>query len=545
MSLRPALFLIPCLLISPDRLLQAQEHHGLPTSASEWLGQVEFPLSCNQAAQQLFERGLALLHSFWWSEAGRTFAAVAEADPTCAMAYWGTALVHRGNWFAGAPGAESLRRGLAATQQGIALGAPTAREREYLAAAGALFIDHQAADHRTRSLAYEDAMLRLHERYPDDAEAAVFYALALTSNALPGDKTFERQLLAGAILEARFQQHPDHPGVTHYLIHTYDAPPIAHLGVEAARRYEAIAPSVPHAQHMPSHIFTRLGLWEESIRANAASAASARAYEIAENMESVSFDRAHAWDYLVYAYLQLGRDRLADEVLKQVQSASASSSIATDYAFAAIPARIHLERDRWSDAAILPVRPSPGFPAGEAITHFARGLGAARSGDAGAAQREVAALADLRDQLAGRGESYWTQIVEAQRLTVDAWIRLSQESTSDALDLITRAAAIEERVDKHPVTPGPILSARELQGDMLLQLNRPLEALRAYEASLALDPKRARALFYAARAAERVGQNDRAADHYGTYLQLMRTADGDVSRREAASRFLAVHQTEP
>jgi tetratricopeptide (TPR) repeat protein len=537
MKIRSSLLLLPVLLSAPAPLqAQHEHHHG---AAAERLGRVEFPTSCSAAAQPHFERGLALLHSFWWSEAGSGFRAAAEVDPRCAMAYWGMALVHRGNWFAGPPGPDQLAAGLAAAEQAASLEPPTERERDYVAALLTLFRSPEERDHRTRSLAFEETMGRVHERYPGDTEAAVFYALAITANATPDDRSFERQRRSGAILTPIFEQQPEHPGVAHYLIHNYDAPPIAHLGKEAARRYADIAPSVPHAQHMPSHIFTRLGMWEESIRANLASAEAARVYEEAQRASSVSLDRAHAWDYLVYAYLQTGLDREAAGVLDQVRGADAVASVATGYAFAAIPARYALERGRWAEAAALEVRPSPGFRASEAITHFARGIGAARGGALAAARIEVDALARIRAGLQERGDAYWSQVVEAQELAVSAWIAHAEGDDTAALRLIGRAAEIEETVGKHPVTPGPILPARELEGDLLMETNRPEEALRAYVAALASEPNRARLVFGAARAAERAGRNGEAAVRYAEYVALMQAGDGERSELAAARAFLA------
>ncbi len=540
MSLRtPTALLVAGLFLLVDPLHAQHDHgHGEP----ERLGRVEFETSCNAEAQRRFERGLALLHSFWWSEADRAFASALEVDPRCAIAHWGTALVQRGNWFAGPPSAEAVERGREAVERGLQLQPATARERAYIEAVAHLFRGAGEHDYRTRALAYEEAMEALHERYPDDLEAAVFHALAITANAVPTDRSFERQRRAGAILEPHFRERPDHPGLAHYLIHNYDAPPIARLGEAAARVYGAIAPSVPHAQHMPSHIFTRMGLWDESIQANTASASSAHEYERREGMTSVSFDRAHAWDYLVYAYLQQGRDGEAVAVLDTVRGTTAVPSIATDHAYAAIPARVALERDRWSEAAALQVRPSPGFPAGEAIIHFARGIGAARSGDPHRARDEVGELIRLRDHLEGRGDAYWRAIVESQHLAVAAWLALHEEEQERAVELLTRAAEIEERVDKHPVTPGPILPARELLGDLLLELRRPAEALAAYSASLGQDPNRARSHLGAARAAEAAGRNGEAADHFRHFLSLMESSTSRTDQVELARRFLAARQ---
>lgn len=516
----------------------AEGAHAQVGEGPRMLGRVEFPVSCSPEAQQRFERAMALLHSFWWSEAGRAFESVREADPECAMSYWGSAMVARGNWFAGPASAEAVQRGLAAVERGLEIGAPTERETGYLEALATLFRGLAAGDARAAALAYEEAMRDLSAAHPDDREATIFHALAVTANATPGDTTFVRQRQAGALLEPIFEAHPEHPGVAHYLIHNYDAPPIAHLGEAAARRYGAIAPDVPHAQHMPSHIFTRLGMWDESIEANSASAEAARQYEVAEGLTEVSFDRAHAWDYLEYAYLQQGRDRAAESLVDEVARSRATPSIATDHAFAAIPARYALERGRWEDAASLTVRPSPGFLAGEAITHFARGIGAARTDLPELAADAVAALAVIRDTLRGRGDGYWADAVEAQRMAVAAWIAHAAGREDEALRLIAGAAELEERIDKHPVTPGPLLPARELEGDLLMEQGRPGEALRAYDAVLAREPHRARSLAGAGRAAEASGDAVTARARWSELLEVMAKADTERPELRAARAFV-------
>lgn len=502
------------------------------------LGQVEFPVSCTPEAQQRFERAMALLHSFWWSEAGRAFESVREADPECAMSYWGSAMVARGNWFAGPASPEAVQRGLAAVERGLEIGAPTERETGYLEALATLFRGLASGEARAAALAYEDAMRALSEAHPDDREATIFHALAITANATPGDTTFARQRRAGALLEPIFEAQPEHPGVAHYLIHNYDAPPVAHLGEAAARRYAAIAPDVPHAQHMPSHIFTRLGMWDESIEANSTSAEAARQYELSEGLTEVSFDRAHAWDYLEYAYLQQGRDSAAHELVGEVGRSRATPSIATDHAFAAIPARYALERNRWEDAAALEVRPSPGFLAGEAITHYARGIGAARSGRTDAAAEAVGALAVIRDTLRGRGDAYWADAVEAQRMALAGWIAHAEGRDEEALRLVADAAELEEHIDKHPVTPGPLLPARELEGDLLMELGRFADALRAYDAVLAREPHRARSLAGAGRAAEASGDTATARARYAELLEVMAKADTERPELRAARAFV-------
>jgi tetratricopeptide (TPR) repeat protein len=519
----------------PVLAAQDHQHGGTPP---EKLGRVEFATSCKPEAQQRFGRAVALLHSFWFAEADRAFDSIAVADPKCAMAYWGKAMVQLGNPFTPVS-KEAAQRGLAAAEKAAALNPSTPRERDYVEAVRMLYRDHEKLDQRTRSLAYEEAMQRIYERYPNDPEAAIFYARAVIPNAPPADKTFARQKRAGAILEPLFQQRPDHPGLAHYIIHAYDAPALAKMAVHAAEQYNQIAPSVPHAQHMPSHIFTRLGMWDASIKANLTSAAAAKAYEEAQQLKTVSFDRAHAWDYLAYAYLQQGQDTKAQQVLQDVQRYTAAPSIAADFAYAAIPARYALERGRWRDAAGLTVRPTPSFRAGEAITHFARGIGAARSNDIAAARKEVEALRAVQEDLEGKKDSYWAQIVEAQRLAVSAWIAQAGGNTAEALRLAEQAAEIEQTAEKHPVTPGPILPARELQGDLLLKLNRPDEALKAYAATLTREPNRARAVFGAARAAELSGDRVAARTHYQHYMKLMAGADGDREEIKTARAFLA------
>lgn len=524
-------------LVASVRAVGAQETHQHGGTPPEKLGRVDFVISCNAGAQQRFGRAVALLHSFWFAEADKAFDSVAQADPNCAMAYWGKAMVQLGNPFTPVS-KEAAQRGLTAAEKAAALKPSTPRERDYIEAVGVLYRDHEKLDQRTRFLAYEEAMQRVHERYPDDPEAAIFYARAVIPNAPPTDKTFERQKRAGAILETLFRKQPDHPGLAHYIIHAYDAPALAKMAVHAAEQYNQIAPSVPHAQHMPSHIFTRLGMWDASIRANLASAAAAKAYEEAQQLKTVSFDRAHAWDYLAYAYLQQGQDTKAQQVLQDVQRYTAAPSIAADFAYAAIPARYVLERGRWRDAAQLKPRPSPTFRAGEAITHFARGIGAARSNDIAAARKEVGALQAVHAELEQKKDTYWAQIVEAQRLAVSAWIAQAGGNTAEALRLAEQAAEIEETAEKHPVTPGPILPARELQGDLLLKLNRPAEALKAYEATLAREPNRARAVFGAARAAELSGDRAAARTHYQHFMKLMTEADGEREEMKTARAFL-------
>jgi tetratricopeptide (TPR) repeat protein len=516
---------------------QAQEHDHTHTGAPpERLGRVEFPVSCNAEAQQRFERAMALLHSFWWSEADRAFDNVLEADPGCAMAYWGKALAARENPFGPIPRA-GLERGLAAVARAEALDPPTPRERDYVAAAAVIYRDHERLDHRTRMLAFEEAMQRVHERYPEDPEAAIFYARSLVPNAPFTDRSFERQKRAAELLEPLFLQRPDHPGLAHYLIHAYDVPALAERGTRAAHLYHEIAPSVPHALHMPSHIFTRLGMWKESIEANARSAEAARQYEEENQATLASMDRVHAWDYLVYAYLQLGQDAAAHRLVEEAIGTRGVTNFAVEYGLAAIPARYALERGRWAEAARLPRFEAATLPEAAAVRHFARGIGAGRSGDAAGAGREAAALATIAETLRPR-DAYWAQVVEAQRLAVAAWAARAVGDNEEALRLARQAVDLEEQQEKHPVTPGPLLPARELLGDLLLALGRTVEARQAYEQTLEDEPNRARTLHGAARAAELAGDHEAARRHYAQYVQLMAQASDERPELAAARRFL-------
>lgn len=520
--------LIPALtfaLLGLASSVYAQEHRQGPETG-EKLGKVEFPVSCSAEARSAFERGAALLHSFFFEQADAAFDAVLAADPRCAMAYWGKAVGRMGNPFAGPPSAAASRAGLADVETGLALN-PTERERGYLEAIATLYREYDKTDARTRRFAYEEAMRRLAERHPDDVEARIFYALIVIANAPPTDQTYERQMRAAKILEPLFRERPDHPGLAHYLIHAYDAPPIARGGLDAALRYASIAPSAPHALHMPSHIFTRLGMWDESIETNRRSA----------DVERAPGRKAHPMDYMVYAYLQTGRDEAARRAVAEAARLADEVQGVIAYNFVAMPARYALERGRWAEAAGLEVKGALNTPA-EAVTRFARGIGGARSGDANAARAEAGALARIRDALRAGGERDWAERVEAQRLAVEAWIARAEGRAEDALRRAEAAAAIEDQVEKHPVTPGPILPARELQGDLLLELGRPTEAVKAYEAALLREPNRARTLFGAARAAELAGRTEHAVRRYGEWLALMAKGDGTRPELAHAREFL-------
>ncbi|OLE39941.1 MAG: hypothetical protein AUG00_00030 [Candidatus Rokubacteria bacterium 13_1_20CM_2_70_7] len=512
--------------------------------AKEKLGTVDFQVSCTPAAQAQFNRAVALLHSFWFPEAAKAFAGVAQTDPSCAMAHWGAAMTLLGNPLAGPPTPKALKDGWAAVEQAKAVAAKTPRERDYIAAIEQFYKDADKVDHRPRALAYEKAMEQLSQRYPDDREAAVFYALALNMTLVPTDKTYANQLKAAKILEKVFAEQPEHPGVAHYLIHSYDFPPIAPQGVTAARRYAAIAPSAPHALHMPSHIFTRLGYWEESIATNRSSANVARDEVNVTHPGSGSYNALHAMDYMMYGYLQLGQDRAAAAVLEEIKGYKTLDveHFAAAYAFAAMPARYAIERRRWSEAGALTLHPPQlswnKFPQAEAVTIFARGLGAARSGDVAGGQRDIARLVGLRDALTQAKSAYWAEQTEIQRLVVSAWVALAEGRRQDALSLMRTAAEREEATEKHPVTPGPILPARELLGDMLLDLGQPAQALKEFEVSHRVEPNRFQGLAGAARAAESAGDAAKARTYYTQLVALAAKADSERPEVQRAKAFL-------
>src|SRR2546421_116678 len=485
------------------------DHNG---HAQQQLGRVRFATSCRGAAGTEVEQGVAYLHSFWYEKAAETFTAAAARDSGCAMAFWGQAmsLLHP-LWTS--PSSVDARGALGAIDRGLAR-ATTTRERGYLDAIRAYYADYDRTDSKARLVRYALAMDGVRRRSPSDTEAAIFYALTLIAvgQANATDTTFTYQKRADSILEPLFRREPRHPGLAHYLIHTNDVPQLAAHGLYAARRYAEIAPDVPHAQHMPSHIFTRLGAWDDAIASNARSAAAARAYEVERGLTAMWDQRAHALDYLAYAYLQQGRDTAAQRGL-----------------------------DEAAAAPRLAVRPAPEGPAAEAIPHSPRAIGAARESDTALARHEIAVLAQIESKLAPGPQAYWSGQVAIQRLAATAWLELGTGDTASAVLHAGQAADREDGTQKHPVTPGPVLPARELQGDLLLLAGRPAAAGRAYAATLALSPNRARSLFGLARAAELAGDMATAVARYREFLSLMAKADGArpelaVARRAVASR---------
>jgi hypothetical protein len=512
-------------IAAPAAFAHDEDAAGPAGRPPEQLGKVTFPTSCAPQVQPAFERGVALLHSFWFPEARKVFVQVVQDDPSCAIAYWGLGVNRLLNPFGGQPPEKVLLEGQAAVDKALATPAKTQRERDYVEAIATLYA-HDKAPWRERVLRYEQAMERVAKRYPDDAEAAIFYALALNVAADANDKTYARQLKAAEILEPIFAAQPEHPGVAHYLIHSYDYPPIAHKGLPAARKYAAIAPSAGHALHMPSHIFTRTGSWEDSISANRRSEETARKNKTPDEI-------LHALDYQVYAALQLGRDSAARSAIERMQpEAGRYERVAGAFALAAGPARYALERGDWKAAAQLTPKPSP-YPYVDAMTHFARALGAARTGDTESALKDTAQLAELRDAMTKKKDAYWADQIEAQRLAAGAWIALAQKRQDEALSLMRKSADLQDAGEKAPVTPGYIGPSRELLGEMLLELKRPADALKEFELSVAHDPNRLRGFLGAARAAAQSNNKTAAKKYYGQVVTLTTKGDARPEIQEA------------
>ena len=479
--------------------MQEHQHGGK-------LGTVNFENSCAPAVQAGLQHGMAQLHSFEFGPAIDAFAMVVKDDPSCGIALWGTALAQWGNPFSpGIKPAAQVQSARATLDRAKASGAKTERERDYIAALAALYDASDTVDQRTRQRAYRDAMARLAAKYPSDPEATAFYALALTGAADPADKTYADQLKAGALLEKLWREHPEHPGFAHYIIHSYDVPALAPKAVAAARRYATIAPDAPHALHMPSHTFTRLGYWQDSIDTNILSAEAARKV-------NSTYEEMHATDYQVYAYLQTGQDAAAKRLVElaagrvgQTETrAGAAPPSAGAYALAAIPARYALERGDWAAAAKLEPHPSRVAYA-DALTWFARALGASRTGDIVTARTAVDELQKAVDRLTAEKDTYWIEQVTIQKLAASAWLALAEGKQTDALSTMREAADREDKTEKAAVTPGPLAPARELLGDMLLQVKQPKAALAEFQKVMAKEPNRFRAVAGAASAAAASG----------------------------------------
>jgi hypothetical protein len=518
---------IACVLALLPATIAAQDHQH---PNGERLGTVHFETTCADSVRGTFDHAMALLHSFEFGPAIQGFEETLKIDPRCAMAYWGIAVARWTNPFAAAIRTpQQVQAGLEAVTRAKAAGARSERERAYINAVAMLYTDAATIDQRTRVVAYEKAMGALAASYPDDAEASIFWALSLTASAPAADKTYANQLKAAPILEQLLPKYPDHPGITHYIIHTYDVPALANRAIAAAHRYAEIAPAAPHALHMPSHTFTRVGAWQESIDANRASAAAAlRANARGEQL--------HALDYLAYAYLQTGQDAAAQALvgeLPEIARAFDSSAVSGAagglggvFALAAIPARWVLERRDWPAATRLASPASPSaFAYTDAMTHFARALGASHTAALPVARQAIEALADIQARLSRANESYWAEQVAIQHDTAVAFLALAEGRTQDAVAQMRAAATREDATEKNAVTPGPLAPARELLGEMLMELKRPAEALVEFEATIKKEPNRFRGLYGAAKAASLAGDRTKAQLYFGQLLEISKPAD--------------------
>jgi hypothetical protein len=492
----------------------AQEHQH---AAAEKLGTVHFQTSCTPAAGAVFDRSIALLHSFEFGQAIRGFNDVLAADSTCAMARWGIALARWGNPMVTnlrAPAALELGRQAARGAAAMKSGA-TPREQAYINAVGKLYDNFENTTQQSRVVAYEQAMADVATRYIGDTEASIFYAIALVASAPPTDKTYANQLRAGAMLEGMWKRQPDHPGLAHYIIHAYDVPALAPQAKIAAQRYADIAPSAAHALHMPSHTFTRVGMWNESVATNL------RSMEAAARDSSVG-EHLHAMDYAVYAYLQMRNDSAAKSLMDRIPALvgqydvnairGAATGAAGMFAVSAIPARWAIERRDWPEAAAITPRASA-FPHTDAISWFARALGAAHTGDVGRARFAIDSLRSLSERLSASGEAYWAEQVAIQMTEAKAALQVAEGSPRDAIETMVEAVTREDATEKSAVTPGPIVPAHELLADMLFDARRYRDALTQYQESMAKEPGRFRSLYGAMKAATMLGDRKAQADY--------------------------------
>ena len=514
------------------------------------VGKVTFPITCAPEVQSDFARGVALLHSFFYEEARRVFTSVAERDPKCAMAQWGIAMT----WWHPIwtpPNPDEMRAGKAAIQKAMAISAGTDREREFITALNVYYNTpdgstaaavgqscHGPVGPRDRVIAYEKAMRQLRNKYPDDFEVQTFYAFAVLAvgYANPTDTSLSKQLEAAAIFEKLRKQNANHPGAVHYLIHCYDYPALAQRGLSAAQSYASIAPWVPHALHMPSHIFTRLGMWDESIAANQASAEASRAYAAMRHRDASEAEELHALDYMAYSYLQEARDTEAKEIVDiaaKVRKTNPELEFSAAYALAAIPTRYAFERNDWKAAAALTIPNVPhwsSFPFMEALIEYGHALGRAHTGDIEGARKAIARMQELRDATKDPKFDYFKSHLDLQMKAASAWIAATEGNKSEAIEMLHQAADAEDILGKHPVSPGAFVPIREQLGSLLLEAGQSKEAQREFEAALKIYPGRFRGLYGAAQAAEQSGDKENASRYYAKLAA--QTAKSGGSRDE-------------
>ncbi len=488
-------------------------------------GTVDFEFTGSKKIKEDFNLAIKLLHSFEYNEAEKAFAKVIDEEPQCAMAYWGVAMSNfHALWTP--PSEPELKKGYKAIEIAKSIEQKSQRETDYINAISSYYTNWDKLDHHTRCIKFEKGMENIYTKYPNDKEAAIFYALSLDAAADPADKSFLKQKKAGAILQALYPGQPNHPGIIHYIIHTYDYPGIAELALPAARRYAAVAPSSAHALHMPSHIFTRLGLWDEDIKSNIASVSSAQCYAKAVGIKGHWDEEFHGLDYLVYSYLQKGENKLAKNQLEYLKTINKIEPInfKVAYALAAIPSRYVLENKLWKEAAVLKIHyenfPWQNFPWQYAIFHFTRLMGSANIGNINAAKKELEELTHIYDTLTKQKDLYKANQVQIQIKTGEAWICFKEGKNNEALTLMNLAADMEDKTEKHPVTPGEVIPAREFLGDMLLQMEKPDEALKMYEADLKTHPNRFNGVYGAGLSAKTLGQNEKARLYYTQLLNI-------------------------
>lgn len=541
---RPTLILFVVFLTATcltQESAKSEHQHPAPASADKTqYGHVHFPVSCSTPAQDQFDIAVSMLHSFFFPETVKAFTKVTEIDPTCAMAYWGIAISQRPNPLVPPFPPAALKAGLEAVQKGLALNPPTQREKDWLAAVEVFFKDYDKIDQPTRARLYTTAMRQMYGRYPQDTEAAVFYALALNESATLADKTYANQREAAAILEKVLSQQPEHPGAIHYLIHCYDYAPMAPQGIDVANRYASIAPSAPHALHMPSHIYTMMGMWEESIRSNQLALATDQQYAAKNYGDAHDPSELHFLDFMEYDYLQLGQDTQAKALVDQAASIKklAFARPPIDAAFAAIPARYALERGAWAECAALEVRPTT-FPYAEAVTRFARAVGLAKTSNVAAAHEELERLRAIHEALATKPDTaYWGTQSEVLMTAASAWIARAEGRNEEALNRMRSAADLEDGSEKHVAMENRLFPVREQLGYMLLEVNQPKQALAEFEQSLKASTNRLRGLYGAGRAAQLSGADATARARYRQLMQLTRNAEGERLEVVEAKKFL-------
>jgi predicted Zn-dependent protease len=522
--------------------------HAAVLANEERLGEVNMSISCSPTAQERFNRAVAMQHSFFFPETVKAFTAIAEKEPSCAMAYWGIAISQRPNPLVGPFPGDVLKRGWEAVEKARAASQKTERESAFIEALAAYYQDYTTVPQQTRTANYEAAMARLSARYPDDAEAAIFYALALNEAADPADKTYAKQLKAAEILEKLEPKYPNHPGIPHYIIHSYDYPELAMRGVLAAARCAQLAPSAPHALHMPSHVFSTLGMWQEVIGSDRAADNETIAYTARVNPQAAADPaknpaRYHSLDFLTNAYLQLGQDQQAKRIVDARNSVAeypAGFRYSGHTAFAAIPVRYAFERAAWAEAAVLEIPKTP-FAQAEAIVWFGRAIGAARSGDLAKAKEAIDQLRVLKDRLAKANDDYWTGQVLIQERAAEGWLAFAEGRKRDAIAALHQAADLEDRSGKHVAMENRLSPIREMLGELLLEANEPAQALNEFELSLRNNPNRFRSFAGAAKAAERVGNRAQARGYYEKLVSLAAQADDGRPGLAAARQFLAAN----